>query len=404
MARQPIFNADCQVQAYELLYRDAQSLAHAHFVDGDQATQCLLSDAITLFGLPNLTNSKPAFVNFTENLILNDYVYLAKPDEIVVELLENIPVSDRLVDKLKEIKERGYTIALDDYDSGDRFDRIIPLVDIIKVDMRLTTPEQQGEIAQNCRANRGPQLLAEKVETYEEFEHAKKLGYQLFQGHFFERPVTLHKDLPNMALSSYARILALLQDEDVDFSKCAEIIHADAVLTYRLMRRIQTTQYYRRNPINSIQRALVMMGTIELRRWILLIMARSNNVTFGDDELVREAYLRACFAKRLMGACCPDHDSEDGFLLGMFSMLDKILGADMEYITTEVTLPPDIEAALLGEQDNLYYRLLQFILFYEMRSDEWTEIDIGRPISAAQITELYMKSVAETDYVFMTTP
>lgn len=403
LARQPIFNGDCQVQAYELLYRDAQSLTKADFADGDRATQCLLSDAITLFGLPNLTNSKPAFVNFTENLILNDYIYLAKPDEIVVELVEDIPVTDRLIQKLGQVKERGYTLALDDYDSGPRFEKLLPLVDILKVDMRLTTPEQQARIVQSCRG-KGPRLLAEKVETGEEFEYVKKLGYHLFQGYFFERPVTMRKELPNIALSSYTRILSMLQSDDVDFAKCARIIHADVVLTYCLMRRIQTTQYYRRNPINSIERALVMMGTAELRRWILLIMARNNNVAIGNDELVREAYLRGCFAKRLLQACCPERDSEDGFLLGMFSMLDKILGTDMGYITGEVTLPAEVEAALLGAQDNAYARLLQFILFYEMRSDQPAAIDIGRPVPAEKITELYMKSVAETDYAFMAAP
>ena len=160
LARQPIFDTNYQVQGYELLYRDAQNQTKAEFVDGDQATRCLLSDAITLFGLPNLTNSKPAFINFTENLILSGYVYLTRPEEVVIELLENITVSDRMIEKLREMKERGYIIALDDYDQNSRFDPIMPYIDIIKVDLRLTTPEQQGEIARTWGGKTGVRLLA----------------------------------------------------------------------------------------------------------------------------------------------------------------------------------------------------------------------------------------------------
>lgn len=404
LARQPIFDTNYQVQGYELLYRDAQNQTKAEFVDGDQATRCLLSDAITLFGLPNLTNSKPAFINFTENLILSGYVYLTRPEEVVIELLENITVSDRMIEKLREMKERGYIIALDDYDQNSRFDPIMPYIDIIKVDLRLTTPEQQGEIARTWGGKTGVRLLAEKVETYEEFDRVKNLGYELFQGYFFERPVTLHKDLPAMSLSSYARILSILQADDVDFQKCAEIIHSDVVLTYRLMQRIQATQYYHRSPISSIQRALATMGAAEMRRWVLLIMARVNNTTFGDDELVREAYLRGCFARRLMTVCRPEEDSENGFLLGMFSLLDKILGTDLGSIAREVALPSEVEAALLGKEHNFYYRLLQFIVAYEMRSPQSALPDIGLTVPISQVADLYMQSVAETDYIFLTTP
>ena len=404
LARQPIFDTQYQVQGYELLYRDAQNQTKAEFVNGDQATRCLLSDAITLFGLPNLTNSKPAFINFTENLILSGYFSLTRPEEVVIELLENITVSDRLIEKLKEMKERGYTVALDDYDQSARFDPIMPYIDIIKVDMRLTGPEQQGQIARVWGGKNGKHLLAEKVETYAEFARAKDLGYQLFQGYFFERPVTLHKDLPAMSLSSYARILALLRSGCEDFQKCAEIIHSDVVLTYRLMQRIQTTQYYRRSPIRSLQHALATMGAAELRRWVILIMARVNNTTVGDDELVREAYLRGCFARRLMVVCRPDEDSENGFLLGMFSLLDKILGIDLGTITREVALPPEVEAALLGKEHNFYYQLLQFIVAYEMRGPQSALPDIGLDIPFSRVSDLYMQSLAETDYTFLTTP
>ena len=146
------------------------------------------------------------------------------------------------------------------------------------------------------------------------------------------------------------------------------------------------------------------MGAAEMRRWVLLIMARVNNTTFGDDELVREAYLRGCFARRLMTVCCPEEDSENGFLLGMFSLLDKILGTDLGSIAREVALPSEVEAALLGKEHNFYYRLLQFIVAYEMRSPQSALPDIGLTVPISQVADLYMQSVAETDYICLTTP
>lgn len=147
IARQPIFDRNKQVHGYELLYRDGKSGNMANISDGDQATRYLLSDALMLFGLPRLTNGHPAYVNFTENLIRTDFAYLAKPKEIIVELLEYIQVDEAMVEKLKDMKKAGYTLAMDDYGGNPRFDPLLPLMDVIKVDFRQTTPWQQQGLA-----------------------------------------------------------------------------------------------------------------------------------------------------------------------------------------------------------------------------------------------------------------
>lgn len=399
IARQPIFNAHRQVAGYELLYRDGDSGNRAVFTDGDQATCRLLSDAITLFGLSELTNHKLAYVNFTQNLILNDFVLLAKPSEVVVELLESVQPTAEILSKLEQLKEQGYTIALDDY-TGDRAqDPMIPFVDILKVDFRLTTAEQRAEIVQRHKKRRGLKLLAEKVETQEEYALAAKQGYHLFQGYFFQKPIVLEKKILSLSTSSYGRFLRELQKKEIDFAACAKIIHADPVLTYRIMQKVQTLRYYRGNIVTVLRQALVIMGTTELRRWIILLLARENNVT-GCDELVRKSYLRGIFAERLLAYTEADGALENAFLLGMFSLLDKILGMSMEELVREVKLPESVRKALLDQEENLYTRLLEYIHIYELGNPNLLLPDIGLTVGDREISHIYMECLIEVDKAF----
>jgi EAL and modified HD-GYP domain-containing signal transduction protein len=389
------------VTAYELLYRDSGNLEEAQFVDGSRATCRLMSDAITVFGLPKLTNGRPAYINFTDSLLLNDFVRLAKPDEVIVEILEDTQVSELLVEKIKYLRRQGYRFALDDYVGDPRCAPLLPLIDVVKVDFRLTTPEKQGEIVRSLKKYKRITLLAEKVETEEEVNRAISLGFQRLQGYFFAKPTTLKAEHGSVVASSYMRLLAELnRPSGVDFSVCAKVIHADASLTYRLLRRVQKLAYYRGNMITAIQHALVMMGADELRRWTLLSLARDNNAT-KSEETVRQAYLRGAFAKRLM-RCGPEKDDEEhGFLLGMFSLLDQILNVDMETLLKEIELPSEISQALLGEAEDSYYsRLLQYIRIYEDHSDTKPLPDIGLTVNGREVARLYMDSLVETDEAF----
>ena len=174
LARQPIFDHQYGVWGYELLYRNAEEKKTSEVRDGDSATRRVLSDAITLFGLDSLTNSKPAFVNFTERLIMEEFPTLANPKDIVVELLEDIVPTPEIVKKVAKLKEQGYTMALDDYVGDEALDPLLPYADILKVDFMLTDREQQKKIA--GRLGGSVNLLAEKVETSDDYNWAKSVG------------------------------------------------------------------------------------------------------------------------------------------------------------------------------------------------------------------------------------
>ena len=398
IARQPIFNLNLKVHAYELLYRGSIDATSANFSDGDRATRSLLSDAITVFGLSNLTNSKLAFVNFSESLLLSDFALMADPKEIAVEILESTRVSALLIQKLQFLKGRGYQLALDDYTGNPHFDPLLPLVDIIKVDFRAVDANAQRKIAQQFK-NSHIILLAEKVETVEDFHLASKMGYTLFQGYFFEKPTVMHKRAPALAASSYIRLFRELNQPDIDIGRCAHIVHSDAVLTYSLFQKVRTLQYYRGNSIQSIKLALVFLGTDQIRRWVILLLARERNVTFSD-ELVRSAYLRAVFTERLMEHSPFHLRSADGFLVGLFSLLDKIMGMSLEQILKEIPIARDVSDALLGKEKNMFSQFLEFILIYGMKNPSLILPPLELTIKMDEISRLYMECIVEADKAF----
>ncbi|NCC66738.1 MAG: HDOD domain-containing protein [Clostridia bacterium] len=399
VARQPIFNIYKEVVGYELLYRDGKSGNAANIVDGDAATYSVLSDAITLFGLPMLTNKHRAFVNFTRNLIMNDFVFLTNCDDIVVELLEDVNVDPVLIKKLEDMKQAGYILALDDYAGDPRFDVILPLLDIVKVDFELSPDrKRQRELAEKLM-NVQVTLLAEKVETLEDFDAAVDMGFTLFQGYFFEKPRIFNKRIPTLAKSSYGRILGELQKPEVDFDTCAHIVHSDASMTYMLMKKVQSLNYYRGNPIVGIKLALVMMGVSDLRRFILLLLARKNNVS-QSDEMVRQAYLRGLFVEKLIKNSNYELDSEQGFLLGMFSLLDRILGTNMEDLLKDIGLDPDVKQALIGGEENIFSLFLQYVLIYEMGNPRLILPDVMLRVDDRTVADFYMECIVNTDATF----
>lgn len=397
LARQPIFDDKYNVYGYELLYRDAQSSSSANISDGNYATKRVLSDAITLFGLEALTNAKPAFINFTQDLILEEFPLLADPKDIIIELLEDIEITPKVVEKIAKFKELGYTIALDDYLGDPNFDKILPYVDILKVDFMQTNRAKQTMIAEVLRNH--TILLAEKVETNEEYEWAKSVGYKLFQGYFFARPVVYKKKTQRISSATFIMLMNELGKSDVDFKKCYNIIHADTVLTYKILQKMSTLEYYRDRAINKVENAIVMMGVTNLKRWLLLVIARDNNQT-GSDEIARDAFLRALYAEELIKRSPYAEKSEDAFLMGMFSLLDKILDESRESLLEDIAISKDVRDALLGKTQNIYSKLLNFIEDYENQVDRISLADLGINISDDELHKLYARCLEKVDDTF----
>lgn len=399
IARQPIFNADESLYGYELLYRDGTTTNSANITDGNFATSSLISDALTVFGMGTLTDSKPAFINFTKSLIMDDFALVLRPDEVVIELLEDMIVDDELLKKVVFLKERGYTIALDDYVGAKSYDKLLPLADVLKVDFRCLTEDQRRRIALRFKDS-DILLLAEKVETYKEFQNAIKYGYKLFQGYFFAKPKTLTKKTAEAASSTYINVFNEVNCPEPHFSKIAKIVQTDAVLTYKLLQTMNSLKYYRGFQTTTVLGALSRMGIVEIRRWIVLMMAK-NSGSGRSDELIKVSYIRGLFMQRLAEICGMEKRSEEAFLVGAFSLMDVILGMSVTDMVKMITLSPDIIKALTGDESSKFKYMLDFIIQYENCDiskvvPEFASLELDKE----EILSLYIECIFEADSLF----
>lgn len=403
IARQPIFDNSKNLIAYELLYRDSEGASSfAGNVDGSYATSVLISDAITVFGLDNLTNGRPAFINFTRKLIMDDFAYLCNPEEIVIEVVEDTVIDDVFVDKIRELKEAGYRIAIDDYVGDENFDKLLEYADIIKVDILGMSLEKREEIARKVQAL-GKILLAEKVESYEDYEHAMLNEYSLFQGYYLQRPKTMSKKSININPGSYAELVRELSKGDPDFNVLTEGVRQNVGLTYKLLQHINTLRYFRYFRVKSIRMALVTLGLDEVRRWILLMMAKDLGQR-NNEEVIKMAFVRGMFAEKLSLKTRHKHRSSEVFIMGMFSMMDIIAETDPRAVLRDLPLEQDVIDAILGRESNIAY-ILDYAKAFEMGDwDQLKELDGAIHASEEEIAKQYIDSLMYADTLFELLP
>lgn len=190
LARQPIYSIDKTPAAFELLYRDSDKNVYNTELDGNQSTRAVITQSLFMFDLEKLTQNKPAFVNFTRDLILEKVPMLLNSNNFTIEILEDIELDELLIERLTELKQAGFTLALDDYTGVGIPDKALSLIDIIKVDFLLTPRDMRKKIARTFLPKKKI-LLAEKVENREDFDDAARNGYELFQGYYFSKPIML---------------------------------------------------------------------------------------------------------------------------------------------------------------------------------------------------------------------
>ncbi len=374
LARQPIFDRNVNLFGYEILYRMRQEDCFCGH-NGDKASLSVIKNTLLVIGMEKIAEGKKAFVNFTRNLLLDNTAYLLPRDLAVIEILEDIKIDHEVLQKCKELKKRGYTLALDDFVLNDIDDNpLFDIIDIVKVDYRDTTLEERKKIVEFFE-RRSIKLLAEKTETMEEFEEAKGLGFSYFQGYFFSRPsIISRKDIP-VAKVSYLRILQELSKEDLSLEKLREILERDPTLTYKLLKYINSSFFSLRYEITSIRHALALLGENEIRKWAYLIIL--GGLSEGvPTELIKISLIRARFCEILADKIGVPEKRTELFFMGLISTTDALVGRPMEEILDELPITSKIKEALLGKP-NTYGMAYLLTLCYE-RGDwegvnEWSD-------------------------------
>ncbi|WP_077214340.1 EAL and HDOD domain-containing protein [Bacillus dakarensis] len=367
VGRQPIFNKDEDIFAYELLYRSNDENIFPN-IDGDQATADVIINSFVNIGIEELSNGKPCFINFTENLLQLRVPTYFQPNDIVVEILEDVLPGPEIIKICKELKQLGYKIALDDFiyhDNNPYFSEYLKYADIIKVDV-LKTPLKIREKIEFTARMMNIELLAEKVETRSDYELLKKEGYDYFQGYFFSKPVIVSThDIPTYFLS-YIDLIKNLSMTEPNVDVITELIERDLSLSYKLLKLINSPALRPRNKISSIRQAIVLLGFTELQKWVYVLSIRGSLIGKSEmsDEVIRTSLTRARLCESI-SRLKKNPSSEAGyFMTGMFSLMDSIIGTPMDKIVNSLPLKEEICQALIGH-DNQYKQVLDLAIAVE---------------------------------------
>jgi EAL and modified HD-GYP domain-containing signal transduction protein len=361
VARLPILNRDRRVFGYELLFRASQH-ADPSGAALDFTAARVISDALLSIGLETLTDGRRAFVGVSRRLLLDGIPSVLPPERVVLELAADIEADADVVAACKSLRDAGYHIAVDDFVLTDWTADLVPLANFLKVDFMTTDPEGRKAI-ETVRVNGSPVLIAKSIETMDAFDQAVREGYTYFQGFFFGRPIIAEgRDVPGQQMANL-RLLRALHVPDLSVYQLEELIKHDASLCYRILRTVNSAAYMLQVPVQSIRQALVLLGRDTVRRWASLWSLAGLNDQ-AHSELVVMATVRARCCELLAGSVGGEDAASEGFLAGMCSLLDAILGRPMKAVLADLPLADETEAALLGE-DNATRRLLDCVIAYE---------------------------------------
>ena len=384
VARQPIFTKNQQVFAYELLFRCAKEHTTYQAADGNQATARILIDSLLELGFNELTNNRTAFVNFPAELLLAPFVEELPLDMIVIEILETVLPTQSIIDRCKDLKAKGAQLALDDFILTPQYQELAALADYIKIDFRATDPHTRRSLAVKL-SRPGLSLIAEKVETFEEYSEAISCGYDLIQGYFFCKPqVVSHKTL-HLAEQPVMDFLQELSGETVDFDQLESILRRDLALSYKLLRLINSPYFGLNKEITSIMQALTLMGQKELYKWSSLLLLSSFS-SLKTPELLKLSLVRARFAE-LMAQHLARPDAHEFFLGGMFSLINVFLDHPMNDALSCLPIRQCIKDGI-SEENNTLGLVLRLATSYEHA--DWNK-------SAAYATQLGLPEALAAD-------
>ncbi len=390
IARQPIFDESKRCTAYELLFRGGLENACPPGDPNDAASKTLQSAWLT-FGFPNLVGNNKAFVNFTRDLLISGCATTLPAESTVIELLETIDGDPEVIQACQSLKHEGYTLALDDFVYRPSLDPLIPLADVIKIGFRDSDPAEQVEHVRSLGLGEHV-LLAEMVETHEEYQLAMDLGFTRFQGYFFCRPEVIEGRALSGTRLTYLKLLQAVTGPEMSVDEVDTIIRADVAVGHRLLKYLGSAAFGFRAQIKSVRHGLALLGREQTRRFVSIV-ALSEMGSDKPNELLISAAVRARFCELMGDDFGLAARNQELFLLGALSLVDAMLDRPMSAVLDDLPLSDHLQRALLGESSPLR-PVLDFVERYE-RGD-WascSEIICARGAMEAPIPKRYGEAI-----------
>ncbi len=398
IGRQAILDRQGKTFGYELLYReDISRNVSTTEIDGNAATSRVIINAFINMGIEKIAKHGHVFINFTRDLILDRIYEMLPKEKIIVEVLEDVVAEEGILESLKNAKELGYTIALDDFVFLDHLEKLVNLADIIKIDFIELSKEQIKRQVEKYK--RYPvKLLAEKVETEEDHKFALDLGFELFQGFYFTKPVIKAEKGLTPYQANIVRALKIINDPNSEPEELIELISGDIYLNTKLLTLVNSPFYGLKTKVKTVKKAISILGMKKTKEWlnVLLVSKLAEN---KPQELVIMSTVRAKFAELLSKIFALDEIN--AYYLGLFSLIHSILGIELEKILEDMDyLDNEVKDALLGKP-NRYRELLDFIINYENGDFEKAENTIKKfNLEKENIYKHYLEAIEFADNIY----
>lgn len=367
VGRQPIYSRNLGVYAYELLFRSGELQNASGAVSADGATSQTIVNTFIEIGLEKIVGSRFAAINLTESFLLEEDKLPISPKQVILEVLEDVPVTTELLHAVKRLHDQGFIIALDDYIYNPSHKPLIEMCQLIKIDIMALSREQLVQHVKQLQPF-GKKLLAEKIETLEEFDFCMDLGFDYFQGYFLSRPrIIKSTTLPQNKLA-IMNILALLQDPDSDIDEIEEAISSDVAMSYKILKLMNSAFFNFNNKIESIKQALLLLGRKKLNSWAA--MTALSKLEEQPSEMIRIAMTRAKMCE-LLAESANLKPIENYFTTGLFSALDILMESSLDFLLKPLPISEELRNAVTKKQ-GIMGEALKCTLAYEV--SDWENV------------------------------
>jgi len=396
VTRQPIFDINLNIFAYDLLYR--KGFNNTFFNGFDKASSNIINTSFFSIGINKLTRNKKAIIKFTTNLLNKQIATLFPKDKLLIELPNNIEVDDQLLVSCEKLKREGYKFVFDNFTLTNLDNSILNFLDLIKVNFSNTSLKEKLEISKRLKKHK-IDLIASNIENLTEFNTAVSEGYVYFQGNFFDRPIEYStKEIPGHKLN-YIRLLRELYKSDANFDEVERIIKQDVSLSHKLLRLMNSAYFGFSTKIQSIKHACILLGFNEIKKWFSLL-SLSGIAVDKPEELIVKSVFRARFCENIAHLFNLSEEGPELYMMGLFSSIDAILDKPMAVLLAQLPIPSDIKLALLGVK-NKYNEVFEIILLYE--KGDWEKFS-GKTeeykIDEKEFPQFYDESIKWTNQVF----
>jgi len=387
VARQPVYDPGMAVSAYELLYRESASALTAMVTDARRATLRVIANAALEIGLDRLAGGLPVHIHFPRELLgTGEQLLPVDPHRVVIQVLDDMRPTPDVLEALRALRARGHGIAIGDFSSRDSDRSLLAVADIVKIALSREQGDDLARTVKELRA-RGLKLIAEEVETLEQFELCMELGFDGFQGGFLQHPETFRAVRVPSSKIGVLRLLTELSKSDASIDEVEQLVSQDMSMSYRVLRCINSSFYNLPRKVDSIRQAIVILGMDPLRQLCSLVALQG----FDDrpPNLLVVAMARARMCEQL-GRLIGTADSGPFFITGLFSMLNVLTGVPIQQLVDDLPLAPAIVKALVAEEGELG-SALHCVRAYER--GRWREVDFcGLPqnvIRAAYVDAVF---------------